>query len=151
MRRSTPIQGAAMAVGLVFSVVGIAGFIPGVTTNLYDGLDFAGNGSTAELLGIFQVSVLHNLVHLGFGLAGIVLARAPAESAAYLIGGGAIYLVLWVYGLVIDLGSDANFVPVNTADNWLHLGLAAGMVGLGVALRGRPATHGAGGPAPTVR
>ena len=53
--------------GIVFLLVGIAGFIPGVTTNLYDGLEFAGNDGTAELLGIFQVSVLHNIVHLLFG------------------------------------------------------------------------------------
>ena len=42
-------------------------------------------------------------------------------------------MVLWVYGLVIDLGSDANFVPLNDADNWLHLGLGLGMIALGVA------------------
>lgn len=134
MRDRAPIQIAALAVGLVFVVVGVAGFIPGITTNLYGGLDFAGNESQAELLGIFQVSVLHNLVHLGFGLAGLVLARTVGESRIYLVGGGAIYLVLWIYGLVIDLSSNANFVPVNTADNWLHLVLAIGMVGLGLAL-----------------
>jgi hypothetical protein len=43
-----------------------------------------------------------------------------------------IYLVLWLYGLLIDHGSDANFVPVNTADNWLHLGLGVGMIALGL-------------------
>jgi len=134
MRRSSPIQTAAAAVGAVFVAVGIAGFVPGITTDLYDGLDFAGNESEAELLGVFQVSVLHNIVHLGFGIAGLVLARTVAEARVYLIGGGAIYLVLWLYGLIVDLGSDANFVPVNTADNWLHLGLAAGMLGLGAAL-----------------
>lgn len=134
MRDRAPIQTAALAVGLVFVAVGVAGFIPGITTSLYGGLDLAGNESEAELLGIFQVSVLHNLVHLGFGLAGLVLARTVRESRIYLVGGGAIYLVLWIYGLVIDLGSNANFVPVNTADNWLHLALAIGMIGLGLAL-----------------
>ncbi len=43
-------------------------------------------------------------------------------------------LVLWLYGLVIDLNSTANFVSLNTADNWLHLFLGVGMVGLGLAL-----------------
>jgi hypothetical protein len=42
--------------------------------------------------------------------------------------------VLWLYGLIIDSDSAANFVPLNTADNWLHLLLGVGMVGLGVAL-----------------
>ena len=45
-----------------------------------------------------------------------------------------IYLVLFIYGLVIDHGKDINFVPVNDADNWLHLVLGLGMVALGLAL-----------------
>ena len=90
----TLVQNVARLVGIVFLLVGIAGFIPGVTTNLYDGLEFAGNDGTAELLGIFQVSVLHNIVHLLFGLAGLALAATPSGARTYLIGGGAIYLAL---------------------------------------------------------
>jgi hypothetical protein len=44
---------------------------------------------------------------------------------------------LWVYGLAIDHDTDANFVPLNDADNWLHLGLGAGMVLLGLLLTDR--------------
>jgi hypothetical protein len=128
------VQVVALLVGIVFLAVGILGFIPGITTNLYDGLDFAGHEGDAKLLGIFQVSILHNFVHLLFGIAGILLASTWSGARAFLIGGGAIYLVLWIYGLVIDKASDANFVPVNTADNWLHFGLGAGMVIAGLAL-----------------
>lgn len=45
-----------------------------------------------------------------------------------------IYLVLWLYGLAVDKNSGANFVPLNTADNWLHLGFGVGMIALGVLL-----------------
>jgi cytochrome c biogenesis protein CcdA len=48
-----------------------------------------------------------------------------------------IYLVLWLYGLLIDKGSQANFVPLNSADDWLHFALGVVMVVAGVALRGR--------------
>jgi uncharacterized protein DUF4383 len=65
------------------------------------------------------------------------LSRTDAGARNYLVGGGAVYLVLWLYGLVIDQTSSANFVPVNTADNWLHLVLGLGMIGLGVALSRR--------------
>ncbi|MET0700266.1 MAG: DUF4383 domain-containing protein [Mycobacterium sp.] len=126
-------QKAALAVGAVFLLVGVLSFIPGVTTH-YDQLTFAGHHSQAALLGIFDVSVLHNIVHLVFGVAGVALARRFNTARAYLIGGGVIYLVLFLYGLVIDRDSSMNFVPVNSADNWLHLGLAAGMLALGILL-----------------
>ncbi|PWR05554.1 DUF4383 domain-containing protein [Micromonospora acroterricola] len=133
-----PVRTAAQVVGAVFLLVGILGFIPGVTTN-YDTLMFAGHESEAKLLGVFQVSILHNLVHLAFGVAGLALARTVSGARMYLIAGGAVYLVLWLYGLVIDHESGANFVPLNGADNWLHLFLGLGMIGLGVALTRRPA------------
>ena len=135
----TPVQKAALAVGAVFLLVGVLGFIPGVTTH-YDQLTLAGHHSGAALLGVFNVSVLHNVVHLLFGVAGIALARTFTTARNYLIGGGVIYLLLFLYGLVIDRDSSMNFVPVNNADNWLHLGLAAGMLGLGLALGRHHAT-----------
>jgi Domain of unknown function (DUF4383) len=128
-----PAQLAAMVVGAVFLLVGIAGFIPGITTN-YDQLQFAGHQSGALLLGVFQVSILHNIVHLLFGVAGLAMARTAHGARNYLIGGGVIYAVLWLYGLLIGDSMPANFVPMNMADDWLHLVLAVGMIALGVLL-----------------
>ncbi len=133
----TPVQNVARVAGVVFLLVGILGFVPGITTELYDGLDFAGEDSEAELLGIFQVSVLHNIVHLLFGVAGLALAGTASGARTYLIGGGALYLVLWLLGLIGGL----DWVPTNTADNWLHLVLGVAMIGAGVVLtRDRVAT-----------
>ncbi|MFE6924513.1 DUF4383 domain-containing protein [Nocardia sp. NPDC057663] len=129
----TPIQLAALVVGAVFLLVGVLGFIPGITTD-YSSLEWAGHHSDAQLFGIFTVSVLHNIVHLVFGFAGVLAAVGAAQSRTYLIGGGLIYLVLWVYGLLVDQDSAANFVPINTADNWLHFTLGLGMIALGVIL-----------------
>ncbi len=129
----TTIQLAALVVGAVFLLVGVLGFVPGITTS-YGDLQFAGHMSDAKLLGIFQVSILHNIVHLLFGVAGVLMARTVAGSRSYLVGGGVIYLVLWIYGLVIGMDSAANFVPVNHADNWLHLVLGVAMVALGFVL-----------------
>jgi Domain of unknown function (DUF4383) len=129
----TAIQKAAQAVGAVFVLVGVLGFIPGITAN-YSSLGVAGSGSEALLLGVFQVSILHNIVHLLFGVAGLLLAKTAGQARNYLVVGGAIYIVLWLYGLLIDHDSAANFVPVNTADNWLHLVLGLGMIALGLAL-----------------
>ncbi|MCR3752134.1 DUF4383 domain-containing protein [Lentzea californiensis] len=140
MTTRTPVQKAALAVAAVFALVGIAGFIPGLTTN-YDTMTFAGHESQAMLLGVFAVSILHNLVHLAFGVAGFLMARTVNGAYWYLVGGGAVYLLLWLYGLVIDHDSSANFVPLNNADNWLHLLLGVGMIGLGLALRRSPRRH----------
>lgn len=135
---TSPVQRAAMLVGSVFLLVGILGFIPGITTD-YGSMEFAEHHSEAKLLGLFQVSVLHNLVHLLFGLAGLAMARAATTARTFLIGGGTVYLALWLYGLLIDHDSAANFVPLNTADNWLHFALGLGMLALGLLLTRRTA------------
>jgi hypothetical protein len=130
--RRTAVQIAATAVGAVFLLVGVLGFIPGITSG--SGIGFAGHHSEAFLLGLFQVSVLHNVVHLLFGVAGLALGRSVAAAKGYLVWGGAVYLVLFVYGLVFGGETAANFVPLNAADNALHLLLGMGMLGLGVVL-----------------
>ena len=125
------LQLAAAVFGLVFLLVGIGGFIPGVTSN-YDELSLLGTDSNAELLGIFRVSIVHNVVHLLFGV-GILAAASSALSKAYLLGGGVVYLLVAGLGFVIDEDSDANVLPVNDADNFLHVGLSLAMILVGVA------------------
>ena len=132
-RRSDPLITATRLVGAMFVLVGILGFIPGVTTNFSD-MTFAGHESEAMLLGVFQVSILHNIVHLLYGVVGLAAARNAVNARRYLIVGGVIYLVLWLYGLLVGQDTSANFVPLNGADDWLHLGLGIGMVVLGFAL-----------------
>jgi hypothetical protein len=142
-RTRTTLQRTSQIVGAVFLLVGVLGFIPGVTTN-YGSLGAAGPESEALLLGVFQVSILHNIVHLLFGVAGLLMARTAAQSRNYLVGGGAVYLLLWLYGILIDHSTPANFVPVNSADNWLHLVLGLGMVALGLVLSRRTSAAGSG-------
>lgn len=135
-RTATPVQLAGVVVAAVFLVVGVLGFVPGVTEH-FSQMEVAGHDSHAELLGVFQVSVLHNVVHLAFGVVGFLMASTVLGARNFLIGGGIIYLVLWVYGLIVGPRSDANFVPMNNADDWLHLALGAAMVLLGAALATR--------------
>jgi hypothetical protein len=127
MRDRSLAQTLALVFGIAFLGAGVLGFIPGITTNLGD-IKFASNDSPSELLGIFQVSILHNIVHLLFGIAGIALARTWESARTYLLGSGVIYVVLFVYGLVVGSDSDANFIPANSADDFLHLALAIGLL-----------------------
>lgn len=129
-RGRSPVQLFAAATGLIFLLVGIAGFIPGVTT-MYDQLEPLGTDSRAELLDLFRVSILHNVVHLLFAV-GLLAAAKASWSKLYLLGGGIGYLVVAAYGFLVDEESDANFLPVNDADNLLHVGLSLLMIALGL-------------------
>ena len=124
-------QKLAFLFGVTFIIAGVAGFIPGITTNLYDGLEFAGNDGDSKLLGLFKVSILHNIVHALFGV-GILAAKRHASSLQYLLYAGIAYVVLFLMG-IIDAG---DWVPINSADNWLHIGLALGLLGAWAAARG---------------
>lgn len=132
-RGRSRVQTASIVVGAVFLLVGVLGFVPGITTN-YDTMMFASHHSEAELFGLFQVSILHNLVHLAFGIAGVIAARTARAARGYLIIGGIVYLLLFLYGLIVPMDSAANFVPVNGADNVLHVLLGVGMLALGLIL-----------------
>lgn len=134
----TGLQKAALGTGAVFCLAGILGFIPGITSN-YDSLRMAGHESGALLLGIFQVSALHNAVHLLFGTAGILMSRSHPQARNFLIYGGVIYLVLWLYGLLVGDTTPANFFSANHADNWLHLALGLAMIALAIMLSRGPA------------
>ena len=114
--------------GIAFLLIGILGFIPGITSDAPG--DFAGEDSEGELLGLFRVSVLHNLVHLLFGIAGLAMARTWDGARLFLIGGGVIYLLLWIVGLIGGL----DWLPADPADNWLHFGLGLAMLAAGFLL-----------------
>jgi arginine exporter protein ArgO len=127
-----PIQKAAMLFGIVFLLVTILGFIPGVTSD-YDRLTEFGDVG-AKVLGIFGVNWLENVVHLLYGVLGLALVRSWNGSRAYFIGGGLVYLAVWLYGLLIDLDSSANIIGVNSAANWLHFVIGLTMLLIGFVL-----------------
>ncbi|NYT94800.1 DUF4383 domain-containing protein [Salinispora sp. H7-4] len=140
-RSRTGLQVAALAVAGILLLLGVLGFVPGITTD-YAELRFAGPDSEAQLFGLFQVSFLHNILLLGSGLAGLLLARRVGGARVFLTVGGALTLALWIYGLMIDRSSAANVIPVNDADNWLHLGLGFAMLVLGLLLSNQKGTGG---------
>jgi hypothetical protein len=138
------VQSAAIVVSSVLLLVGVLGFVPGITTRL-DALQLAGHRSEASLFGVFEVSVLLNLIHVAVGLAGLMLVRTYARARAYLLGGGLLFVGLWVWGLLVNFNSTANMLPVNNADNWLHLGIGVTMIVLALTLAGARVPTGAGG------
>jgi len=135
MNRSSA-QSTALLMGIVFIAVGVVGFIPGVTTD-YGRISFAGHGSDAKVVGLFQVSILHNIVHILIGVAGLGLAKTISGARQFLIGGGVVCLALWMLGIV----NGGGWIPVNAPDDWLHLALGVGLIGLGHATSGSVRTQ----------
>jgi uncharacterized protein DUF4383 len=119
------LRSAAALVAAALVVVGILGFVPGVTTH-HGELRFAGHASRAKLFGVFQTSVLQNLLHLAYGIV-LVLSKTVERARTYLLVGGIAFLAVWVVGVMGAL----EWLPVNPADNWLHFVLGAGMLGAG--------------------
>ncbi|MCW2697967.1 MAG: hypothetical protein JWR62_3052 [Modestobacter sp.] len=117
-------QMLALAIGAVYTLIGIAGFF-------ITGFDnFAGMDHTETLLG-FMINPLHNVVHLLIGIAGLALARTLSGARTYgwllAVGYGAAFL----YGL-FAVGKDWDVLNLNWADNWLHL--ISALAGLAIAL-----------------
>ncbi|HYN97909.1 MAG TPA: DUF4383 domain-containing protein [Pilimelia sp.] len=116
---------AGLGLGAVFVLAGLAGFF------VSGGHHVVGQ-SGGELLGSFQVNVLHNLVHLAVG-AGLVAAAIASSRAARAANTafGVLYLALSLAGLFL-VGTAANIVALNGADNALHLVLGLALTGVGL-------------------
>jgi hypothetical protein len=126
----TDVQNVGMGVGILLVVVGILGFIPGITTQ-YDELRFFGPDSQAMFLNLFQVSMLLNIVHLVIGGIGLGMSRSGMGARNFLMGFGALYIVLSIYGLSVGVDSAANFLSLNTPDSWTFMVLGLLMIGAG--------------------
>lgn len=121
------VQIVALLFALSILLIAVFGFIPGITMQ-YGDMSFAGDDSRAQLFGAFQVSVLLNLVHLLIGIAGIPMAQTWEGARTFLIGGGILFVGLWLLGVL----GGADWIPTNSADNWLHAGVGVAMIALGV-------------------
>ncbi|KSU76930.1 protein of unknown function [Pseudarthrobacter enclensis] len=142
-RTRSGLQWAALGAGALFLAAGALGFVPGATNN-HHALEFAGPGSKATLLGIFQVSVLHNVLHGIFGLAGVLAFRAHRHARSFFVYGGVAYLALWLFGLVASDETPLNILPANDPDNILHLVLGLAMIVVAIVLSPhtpRPSPH----------
>lgn len=133
----TMIQRVAAVFGVIFVLVGLAGFTPAGM-----GIVRMDHGSHL-LLGLFPVNALHNAVHLAFGVWGLWASRNEMHSLIYAFGSGAAYLVLGVLG--IFTGSLFGIVPIGGYDVHLHFAIAAGLAGCGFWAVSFPAAAGASG------
>ena len=127
-------QWAALVFGIVFVLVALLGFLTGGMTMEAD------PDRAPHLIGMFPVNLLHNLVHLAFGLWGIAAARTHGAARSYCVGAGAIYAVLAVVGWLSPNGF--GLVPLGGNDIGLHAVLAIALLAVGLtAKRDHVHTH----------
>ena len=129
----TTIQRIAQLFGVVLLLIGILGFF---TT----GMSMDANPESApRLFGLFPVNVLHNIVHLAFGVWGLLASRSFDASKSYATISGAIYLVLTILAFIDP--TTFGLVPIGSHDVWLHALIAIVLLGAGLtARRTEPAT-----------
>lgn len=123
MQGSSPARLYATLVGGVLVVAGIIGF--------FYSSSFGAPGTVDEAFGILDVNGWHNVIHILTGAIGLMVAGFAARH--YALGLGVVYLAIAVWGFIIGSGENIlGFIPVNTADNFLHLIL--GLLGIGAGI-----------------
>lgn len=111
-------QKAAKWFGIIFIVIGVLGFVPGITT------------ATGYLLGIFRVDAIHNIIHILSGIIALMCAGSAAKAQGYFKIFGIVYALVTVLGF-IQGQAVLGLIAVNAADNVLHLLLAIIFLALG--------------------
>ena len=122
------IQRVAQVFGVVFILAAVAGFVaPG-------GMGMESSPDTAaKALGMFPVNLLHNIVHLLFGVWGLIASKSFGSAKSYATIGGAVYLLLAVLGFVAPDGF--GLVPLGGSDIWLHIVLGLALLFFGATAK----------------
>lgn len=117
----------ALIFGIVFLLLGVAGFIPGLTQP-HSHPDVRLTTGLGAALGLFPVNVLHNLAHLLFGVWGLMAAKSDSAARGYGKAVAISYALLTVLGLIsaMNLHTFFGLVPLYGHDIWLHAALGAG-------------------------
>lgn len=116
------VKQAARAFGVVFVLIGILGFVPGITSTNSDGAKL--------LLGIFAVNAVHNLIHLLSGVAALIGSGSEGYARTYFKVFGVVYAIVTVVGFAQG-NTVLGIIPVNLADNLLHVVIAVAALYLG--------------------
>jgi hypothetical protein len=127
--RRSPAQVYALLIGGALTVAGIIGF--------FYNSDFTSDKSVRDsIFGIFEVNGWHNVFHIATGVIGLVAAGSYATGRNYALGLGIVYIGVAIWGFIVGDGdSILSILPVNTADNVLHLLIGVAGIAAGTATR----------------
>lgn len=128
---TSTIQRVALIFGVGFLLAAVLGFFTSGTSMETD------LARAPRLLGLFPVNLLHNFVHLAFGIWGVLAARGVGAARTYCRGAGVIYLVLMALGFVVP--TTFGLIPIGSHDIWLHALLGAPLAFFGFRAPARAA------------
>jgi hypothetical protein len=127
MEGKTLPQVYALTLGVVLVAVGIIGFLVEPSFGI-------GDSAQRGTLMVFDINGWHNVVHLLSGIVGIALAGTAAKARLFCIGYGVVYVLVTILGFVVgDGGLLLSLIPINTADNLLHLVIALTGIAIGLS------------------
>jgi hypothetical protein len=127
MQDKTLAQVYAMALGGVLVLVGIVGFFVEPSFGV-------GDSAQRGTLILFDINGWHNVVHLLSGIVGLAMAGTAARARLFSIGYGVVYVVVTILGFIVgDGGLLLSIIPINTADNLLHLVIAVTGIAIGLS------------------
>jgi hypothetical protein len=110
---------AAKVFGVVFLLVGVLGFVPALTPD-------------GNLLGIFHVNAVHNIVHLASGVVALAAGLSSFKaSRLYFQVFGVVYGLVTVLGFVYGNNDILGLVASNLGDTLLHVVITAASLYLG--------------------
>ncbi len=110
----------ALVFGIIYLLVGILGFIPSLSTHPADAPHLSVESGHGYLLGLFPINILHNVVHLIIGVAGIVASRSLGGARFYAQALAVVYGLLAVLGLIPATNTTFGLIPIHGNDIWLH-------------------------------
>ena len=127
MQDKTLAQIWAMVLGGVLVLVGLVGF-------LVEPSFAVGDSAQRGTLIAFDINGWHNVVHLLSGIVGLAMAGTAAKARLFSIGYGVVYVLVTILGFAVgDGGLLLSIIPINTADNLLHLVIAVTAIGIGLS------------------
>jgi hypothetical protein len=127
MQEKTLAQVYVMALGAVLVLVGIIGFLVEPSFGV-------GDSAERGTLILFDINGWHNVVHLLSGIVGLAMVGTAAKARLFAIGYGVVYVLVTILGFAVgDGGLLLSLIPINTADNLLHLAIAVTGIAVGLA------------------